>query len=126
MHTGYNVCNYTDEPDTDMNQLLVHVSEVLSKHIPSTHYPYWLGIMGGYCFDLLAKLTGKKLTVSSVPVKKFCTTTQFDAKRSTRAASRHHKPSMEVSPAPSILNSSILAPTTSSSSASNRKVRIRE
>ena len=30
---------------------------------------------GGYCFDLLAKLTGKKLAVSSVRVKKFCATT---------------------------------------------------
>lgn len=79
MHTGYNVCNYTDEPDTDMNQLLAHVSEELSKHIPSTHFPYWLGMMGDYRIDLLAKLTGKKLTVSSVPVKKFCATTQFDA-----------------------------------------------
>ena len=36
-------------------------------------------MMGGYAFDLLAKLTGKKLTVSSVRVKKFCATTQFDA-----------------------------------------------
>ncbi len=39
--------------------------------------------MGGYCFDILAKLTGKKLTVSSVRVKKFCATTEFDAKKST-------------------------------------------
>ena len=37
--------------------------------------------MGGYCFDILAKLTGKKLTVSSVRVKKFCATTEFDAKK---------------------------------------------
>lgn len=79
VQTGYNVFNYIDKPDTDMNQLVAHVSEVLGKHIPSTHFPYWLGMMGGYCFDLLAKLTGKKLTVSSVRVKKFCATTQFDA-----------------------------------------------
>ena len=36
-------------------------------------------MMGAYSFDLLAKLTGKKLTVSSVRVKKFCATTEFDA-----------------------------------------------
>lgn len=64
-----------------MNQLVAHVSKVLNKHIPATHYPYWLGMMGGYCFDILAKLTGKKLTVSSVRVKKFCATTEFDAKK---------------------------------------------
>jgi nucleoside-diphosphate-sugar epimerase len=36
-------------------------------------------MFGGYCFDLLAKLTGKKLSISSVRVRKFCATTEFDA-----------------------------------------------
>ena len=79
MTTGYNVFNYIDKPDVNMNDLVAHVEKVLNKHIPSTHYPYWLGMFGGYCFDLLAKITGKKLAVSSVRVKKFCSTTQFDS-----------------------------------------------
>lgn len=36
---------------------------------------------GGYCFDLLAMITGKKLAISSVRVKKFCATTQFDSSK---------------------------------------------
>lgn len=76
---GYNVYNYIDKPDFTMNELVDHVSKVLKKHIPATHFPLWLGMMGGYCFDVLALLTRKKLTVSSVRVKKFCATTQFDA-----------------------------------------------
>ncbi len=76
---GYNVFNYIDKPDTDMNNLVAHVSKVLNKHIPATHFPYWLGMLGGYCFDALAFVTRKKLTVSSVRVKKFCATTEFDA-----------------------------------------------
>ena len=36
-------------------------------------------MMGGYCFDALAFLTRKKLAVSSVRVKKFCATTEYDA-----------------------------------------------
>lgn len=76
---GYNVFNYVDKPDNDMNLLVATVSKVLNKHIPSTHFPYWLGMAGGYGFDLLAKITGKKLAISSVRVKKFCATTQFDA-----------------------------------------------
>ena len=76
---GYNVFNYIDKPDCTMNELVAHVSDVLKKHIPSTHYPYWMGMMGGYCFDLLAKASGKKFAVSSVRVKKFCATTQFDS-----------------------------------------------
>ena len=79
--TGYNVYNYIDKPDFTMNELVSHVGKVMKKNIPATHFPYWLGMMGGYCFDLLAKITGKKLTVSSVRVKKFCATTEFDAKK---------------------------------------------
>ena len=79
--TGYNVFNYIDKPDFTINELVMHVEKVLNKHIPSTHFPYWLGMLGGYGFDLLAKLTGKKLTVSSVRVKKFCATTEFDASK---------------------------------------------
>lgn len=77
--TGYNVFNYIDKPDFTMNDLVNHVEKVLGKHIPSTHFPYWLGMFGGYCFDLLAFITRKKLTISSVRVKKFCATTEFNA-----------------------------------------------
>lgn len=35
--------------------------------------------MGSLSFDLLANLIGKKFSVSAVSVKKFFTTTQFDA-----------------------------------------------
>lgn len=76
---GYNVFNYIDKPDTNMNELVGLVEKVLDKHIPSTRFPYWMGMMGGYCFDLLAKITGKKLAISSVRVKKFCAVTQFDS-----------------------------------------------
>ncbi len=78
---GYNVYNYIDKPDFTMNELVDHVSKVLKKHIPATHFPYWLGMAGGYCFDVLAWMTRKKMTVSSVRVKKFCATTQFDASK---------------------------------------------
>lgn len=76
---GYNVFNYVDKPDYNMNDLVALIEKVLNKHIPSTHFPFWMGMMGGYCFDLLAKLTGKKMAISSVRVKKFCATTEFDA-----------------------------------------------
>lgn len=79
VNEGYNVFNYIDKPDKDMNSLVETVSKVLGKHIPSTHFPYWLGMLGGYGFDLIAKITGKKPAISSVRVKKFCATTRFDA-----------------------------------------------
>lgn len=76
---GYQVYNYIDKPDLSMNQLISEVEKSLNKKVPSIHLPYAVGIMGGLCFDLLSKVTGKKYTISSVRVKKFCATTQFDA-----------------------------------------------
>ena len=76
---GYQVFNYIDKPDLCMNELVTQVEKSLDKHIPSMHFPYWLGMLGGFGFDVLSKLTGKKFAVSSVRVNKFCATTQFDA-----------------------------------------------
>lgn len=82
--SGYDAYNYIDKPDFTMNELVSHVGAVLKRHIPATHFPYWLGMMGGYGFDVLAFLTRKKLTISSVRVKKFCATTQFDATKALK------------------------------------------
>ena len=76
---GYNIFNYVDKPDYNMNKLVSLVSKVMGKHIPSTHIPYWLGMMGGYCFDILAFLTRRKFSISSVRVKKFCAITKFNS-----------------------------------------------
>lgn len=78
---GYQVFNYIDKPDLSMNELLEQVSQVMNKKIPTFHLPYSLGMLGGYTFDAWAKLSGKKLTISSVRVKKFCATTQFDSSK---------------------------------------------
>jgi len=76
---GYQVYNYIDKPDFSMNELVSQVEKSLGKHIPSMHFPYWLGMLGGFGFDVLSFITRKKFSVSSVRVKKFCATTQFDA-----------------------------------------------
>ena len=78
---GYNVFNYVDGPDFTMNQLVEHIEKVLHKDIPPMKLPYFLGMAGGYIFDTIAKVTGKKLPVSSVRIKKFCATTQFNASK---------------------------------------------
>lgn len=78
---GYNVFNYIDKPDFSMNELVTLVGKVLNKRVPAIHLPYWIGMIGGYTFDLLAKITRRKLSISSVRVKKFCATTEFDSSK---------------------------------------------
>jgi nucleoside-diphosphate-sugar epimerase len=77
--SNYEVYNYIDKPDLSMNELIEVVGTSLDKKIPSVRIPYWLGMSGGYCFDALAWITRKKFSISSVRVKKFCATTQFDS-----------------------------------------------
>ncbi|MGJ1283484.1 NAD-dependent epimerase/dehydratase family protein [Sphingobacterium spiritivorum] len=76
---GYNVYNYVDKPDFTTNDLVYHTGNILNKKIPTTHIPYWLGMLGGYGFDVLAWISRKKLNISSVRVKKFCAVTQYDS-----------------------------------------------
>lgn len=83
--SGLEIYNYTDKPDFTMNELVTLVSKVMNKHIPSVHFPYWLGMLGGYAFDVLAFLSRKKLVISSVRVKKFCATTQFDSSKAHKS-----------------------------------------
>lgn len=85
MSAGYEVYNYVDKPDLCMNELVSEVETSLNKKIPSIHFPYFMGMLGGYFFDILSNLTGKKYSISSVRVKKFCATTQFDASKITNS-----------------------------------------
>ena len=78
---GYNVFNYVDKPDFSMNELTSVIEDKMKISISKQRIPLWLGMLGGYGFDILAFLTRKKLSISSVRVKKFCATTQFDAKK---------------------------------------------
>jgi nucleoside-diphosphate-sugar epimerase len=75
----YEIYNYIDKPDLSMNELIDVVGQSLSNKIPAVRIPYWAGMLGGYCFDTLAWILRKKLSISSIRVKKFCAVTQFDS-----------------------------------------------
>ena len=78
---GYNVYNYVDKPDFTTNDLVYHTSKILKKKIPTFHIPYWLGMLGGYGFDVLGMIARKKLNISSIRVKKFCAVTKYDSRK---------------------------------------------
>ena len=75
----YSVYNYIDKPDFNMNDLVCSFEKALGKKLPPIRLPYWFGLVGGYCFDLLALITRKNFPISSIRVKKFCATTVFSA-----------------------------------------------
>lgn len=81
LEPGFHIFNYADNPDFSMVELIHRIEERMKIKIPNIKIPFILGMIGGYCFDLLSVLTGKKFSVSSVRVQKFCATTQFDASK---------------------------------------------
>ena len=74
----YGVYNYVDTPDLTMNELVSQVrAKLKGKSGVGPRLPYWLGIILGYSADLVAKISGKNLPVSSLRVKKFASSTEF-------------------------------------------------
>ncbi|MBE0553975.1 MAG: NAD-dependent epimerase/dehydratase family protein [Rhodobacteraceae bacterium] len=75
---GHSVHIYTDGPDLRMDQLVGLVRERLhGKAGTGPRLPYWLGLAMGHLADLVARVTGRRLPVSAIRVRKFCATTSF-------------------------------------------------
>ena len=75
---GLHIYNYIDKPDFDMNTLVSEARKTLfGKNNVGLRLPAFLGMAIGYFADVVAKVTGKTLPVSSIRVKKFMGTTQF-------------------------------------------------
>lgn len=77
--SGYHLFNYVDKPDFNMNELISTIYNSLNRKRKVIKVPYFLGLCGGYAFDLLSKCTGKEFSVSSIRVRKFCARTQFSS-----------------------------------------------
>ncbi|MGP4910106.1 NAD-dependent epimerase/dehydratase family protein [Hafnia alvei] len=75
--SGRHVFNYIDKPDFTMNELTDVICTALHRKKNNIRIPYAVGIAGGYCLDILSKITGKEFPVSCIRVKKFCARTQF-------------------------------------------------
>jgi nucleoside-diphosphate-sugar epimerase len=76
---GEHLYNFVDKPDLSMNTLVGLCRSVLwGKKGVGLRLPGWLGILAGFGFDGLAAITGKKLPISSIRVKKFMGTTAFN------------------------------------------------
>ena len=80
----YGVYNYVDTPDLTMNELVSQVRANLKGYEGvGPRLPYWLGLILGYTADLVAKITGKNLPVSSIRVKKFASPTEFKSAKAS-------------------------------------------
>lgn len=76
---GIHLYNFIDKPDFTMNQLVGSVKRILGQpENIGIKLPFALGYAIGKGFDLLATVTGKRLAISSIRVKKFCANSVYN------------------------------------------------
>jgi nucleoside-diphosphate-sugar epimerase len=77
---GIHTFNYIDKPDFTMNQLVSWVNKLLGRSTEiKFRLPYQLGLLVGSGFDIAAKVMGKKLPISAIRVKKFCSNSVYES-----------------------------------------------
>jgi len=79
-HPGVHIYNYADKPDFTMNSLVDLVNRMLGKtRNRKFRIPFFIGFFIGKCFDLAAVISGVKLPISSIRVKKFCSNSVYSS-----------------------------------------------
>lgn len=84
---GVHIYNYVDKPDHDMSGLVAIANETLGRG-RALHVPYTLAMAAGMTCDLIGRLTGRQLSISSIRVKKYASSTQFAADRVIKSGFR--------------------------------------
>jgi GlcNAc-P-P-Und epimerase len=77
---GVHIYNYVDKPDHDMNELVAIANETLGRG-RAIRVPYMLAMAAGMTCDLIGQLTRRQLSISSMRVKKYASSTRFAADR---------------------------------------------
>lgn len=76
---GVHLYNFIDKPDFTMNNLVITVNRILGRPEKTLfRLPFALGYIIGKGFDLIATLSGKSFTISSIRVKKFCANSVYN------------------------------------------------
>jgi nucleoside-diphosphate-sugar epimerase len=76
--SGFEIYNFADKPDMSAREMVDSIQKSLGRDKKIPAIPYFIGIIGGYTFDLLSMITGKKFTISSIRIKKFAADTTIN------------------------------------------------
>lgn len=72
---GKHLFNFATKPDLTVRDLIEFIRAELGISARMPKLPYAVGLFGGFTFDLLSKITGKKFSISSIRIRKFCANT---------------------------------------------------
>ena len=77
---GVHTYNFIDKPDFTMNALVGNVSRILGRSEKiGIRLSFAVGYLIGKGFDLVAAMTGKRFSISSIRVKKFCANSVYNS-----------------------------------------------
>jgi GlcNAc-P-P-Und epimerase len=77
---GIHIYNFVDKPDFSMEVLVGNVNRILGRSDKvNFRMPFIVGYWVGKCFDVLARITGRKFTISSIRIKKFCANSVYNS-----------------------------------------------
>jgi len=82
---AFDIVQYIDKPDLTSREIVATIRRALGRKPSKLRLPLWLGVALGLPFDLVIKLTGKNLPVSTARIRKLCAQTKFEADK-VRAA----------------------------------------
>lgn len=76
-----NIYNYSDSPDLQTNELMDISYDALGVTKSKLSFPYHIGMLVGYLFDVAGIVTRKQFSISSIRIKKFCSNTQVNSQK---------------------------------------------
>jgi nucleoside-diphosphate-sugar epimerase len=82
---GVHIFNYVDGPDMNTRDLVEYTRRCLGRSGKIPEIPRQIALAGGHLMDVLARLTGRRFTISAIRVRKFCESTQFRATLATQS-----------------------------------------
>lgn len=80
LSSGVRIFNYADKPDITTIELVRLVRKELGQPEEGVAMPVWLGLLAGYGFDFMATLTGRKIPISAIRIRKFISETIVSTK----------------------------------------------
>ncbi|MDH7942940.1 NAD(P)-dependent oxidoreductase [Pseudohongiella sp. SYSU M77423] len=90
---GIQVFNFCDKPDLTSSEIAEIIANGLGKKLPSVKLPLSLGLIAGSFFDLVSTISGKKLPISAIRIRKFAAETTISTARLKNSG---YKPKFEL------------------------------
>ncbi len=79
--SGVDIYNFAGKPDLTSEKIVDIITDELKSTHKTPHVPEWIGLIGGYVFDTLSKITGKKYPISTVRINKFTADTTVSTEK---------------------------------------------